>query len=260
VLHFGTRRPPPHVGARRPSGRGDVAQLGEHRVRIAGVRGSSPLISTTPSAFAGTAERRAQLTRIHNALPEASGAVDRRSGHDRTVDASDLGLLVLRLAVGLTFAAHGAQKAFGWWNGPGWAGWQNAIGRMGFRPVELFAVVSVGAELIGGLLLALGLATPLVAAVLVAQSTVIVLKAHAPKGFWNRDGGFEYPLVLGIAAFAIGLTGPGPLSLDAATSTAAADSVRIVLMIAGLLAGLLAASLAGATASTDNKGPAAHSR
>jgi len=176
------------------------------------------------------------------------------------VDASDLGLLVLRLAVGLTFAAHGAQKAFGWWNGPGWLGWQSAIGRMGFRPVELFAVLSVGAELLGGLMLAFGLATPLAAAVLVAQSTVIILRAHAPKGFWNRDGGFEYPLVLGLGALGIGLTGPGPLSLDAITSTSTTDSVRIVLMIAGLLAGLLAAALPSATASSDNTGPAAHSR
>jgi putative oxidoreductase len=177
-----------------------------------------------------------------------------------TVVAADLGLLVLRLAVGLTFAAHGAQKAFGWWNGPGWLGWQNAIGRMGFRPVELFAVLSVGAELIGGLLLALGLATPLAAAVLVAQSTVIVLKAHAPKGFWNRDGGLEYPLVLGLAALAVGLTGAGALSLDAVASTSTTDSVRIVLMIAGIAAGLLAAALPSATASSDRPGPAAPSR
>src|SRR6185436_4331256 len=48
VLHFGTRRPSRRTSARRQIGRGDVAQLGEHRVRIAGVRGSSPLISTIP--------------------------------------------------------------------------------------------------------------------------------------------------------------------------------------------------------------------
>src|SRR5690242_20930358 len=92
------------------------------------------------------------------------------------VDASDLGLLVLRLVVGLTFAAHGAQKAFGWWHGPGWIGWQNAIGRMGFRPISLFAVLSIAAELVGGLGVAFGIVTPFAAAILVAQSVVIVVK------------------------------------------------------------------------------------
>src|SRR6188508_2705916 len=86
----------------------------------------------------------------------------------------DLSLLILQLGVGLTFAAHGAQKVFGWWGGPGLAGWEGAMAHMGFRPARLFALVSAGAELVGGLMLAVGFLTPFVAAVLVAQTVVII--------------------------------------------------------------------------------------
>src|SRR4051812_22009359 len=96
----------------------------------------------------------------------------------------DLGILVLRLAIGLTFAAHGAQKAFGWWRGPGPANWMKAVHGMGYHPPALFAAASIGAELVAGLMLALGLLTPVAAAVLVAQSIVISVQAHLPKGFF----------------------------------------------------------------------------
>src|SRR5712691_3136273 len=96
---------------------------------------------------------------------------------------SDLGLLILRLVVGLTMAAHGAQKAFGWWNGPGRVGWSDVMVRMGFRPAGLWGFVSMSAELVGGLLFAAGLFTPLAAMALVGQSTVIILKAHWARGF-----------------------------------------------------------------------------
>jgi len=59
---------------------------------------------------------------------------------------------------------------------------------MGFRPAKLWAVVSIGAELVGGVLLAVGLLTPLAAMALVGQSVVIVLKVHWAKGFWSRTG------------------------------------------------------------------------
>lgn len=154
----------------------------------------------------------------------------------------DLALLILRLAVGLTFAAHGAQKAFGWWDGPGPVGWRGAIERMGFRPIDLFVALSVGAELIGGLLLAIGLVTPLAAAVLVAQSIVIVGRAHWAKGFFSTKGGFEFPLVLGLVAGATCLAGAGAISLDALLGLPFPDPVRAALLplaVAGGLTSLL---------------------
>src|SRR3954452_17775623 len=121
--------------------------------------------------------------------------------------ATDIALLVLRLAIGLIFAAHGAQKVFGWWSGPGMTGWRGAMEHMGIRPAAFWAPMSAGVELIGGLLLAVGLFTPFAAAALVAQSIVIIAQVHWQKGFFNGKGGYEYPLTLGAAALAILLTG-----------------------------------------------------
>ncbi len=72
-----------------------------------------------------------------------------------------LGLLVLRLVVGLIVAAHGAQKLFGWWGGPGMTGWTAAMTRMRVRPAVAWAWMSAIAELGGGLLFALGFLSPL---------------------------------------------------------------------------------------------------
>ena len=149
----------------------------------------------------------------------------------------DLSLLILQLGVGLTFAAHGAQKMFGWWGGPGLAGWQGAMAHMGFRPARLFALVSAGVELVGGLLLAVGFLTPFVAAVLVAQTVVIIGQVHWANGFFNSKSGFEFPLVLGIGAAAVGLGGPSAVSIDAALGLALEPAATVILLALGLLAG-----------------------
>jgi putative oxidoreductase len=126
----------------------------------------------------------------------------------------DFGLLVVRLAVGLVFAAHGAQKLFGWWGGPGMDRWTGVIEGMGVRPPRLWATISSLNELLGGVLLAIGLLTPVAAAVVVAQSAVIVARVHWAKGFWNTKGGYEYPLVLGAVALGLAFTGPGAWAVD----------------------------------------------
>lgn len=152
----------------------------------------------------------------------------------------DLGLLILRVAVGGTFAAHGAQKAFGWWNGPGPVAWRSNVERMGFRPSGFWGPVSVAAELVGGLLLVLGLAMPVATALLIAQSIVIIGHVHLAKGFWNRDGGFEFPLSLVGAVVALVGTGPGVLALDAALHLEYAAPIRILFLIAGIAGGIVA--------------------
>jgi putative oxidoreductase len=129
----------------------------------------------------------------------------------------DVGLLILRLVVGLTVAAHGSQKLFGWFGGYGIAGTGQFLEKLGFRPGKVQAVLAGLCELGGGLLIATGLATPLGTALITAVMVVAVGSVHLPKGFWVSDGGFEYNLLLVASTFALACTGPGEYSLDAAT-------------------------------------------
>ena len=128
----------------------------------------------------------------------------------------DIGLLILRLVVGLVLAAHGAQKLFGWFGGYGLAGTGGFLEQLGFRPGKLHAFLAGLAEFGGGLLLAAGLVTPLAAALIIAVMVVAAGSVHLSKGFWFTNGGYEYHLVLVAAALALAFTGPGTYSLDAA--------------------------------------------
>jgi putative oxidoreductase len=151
----------------------------------------------------------------------------------------DFGLLILRVVVGGTMFAHGAQKAFGWWAGPGPDRWRNVVGGMGFQPAGFWAVVATAAELSGSLLL-LGFLTPLVAAAIVAQSVVIIGQAHLAKGFFNAAGGYEFPLSLGAGAAAILFTGPGAASLDALIGFNLGATGRVILFVLAITGGLIA--------------------
>jgi putative oxidoreductase len=167
------------------------------------------------------------------------------------MDTFDLGLLLLRLVVGLTFAAHGAQKVFGWWGGPGWANWKGAMAGMGFRPATLFAAISAGVELVGGLSMAAGFIVPIAGFALVAQSVVIIGQVHWRNGFFNTKGGYEFPLTLGIAAAAITLIGPGAWSVDASVGIAIDPAVRAALVVLGVVAGLATLVIPHASVSGD---------
>lgn len=161
----------------------------------------------------------------------------------------DVGLLLLRLSVGLTFAAHGAQKALGWWGGPGFAGWTGAIGKMRFAPAQFWAVVSAYVELLGGLSFAAGLLTAIGSALLFAQALVIVFRVHLPKGFWNRNSGVEFPLQLLAGSALVLLGGPGALSVDAALALRIDAGLRLLIAALAVLGVLLA--VASARLATD---------
>ncbi|WMX43962.1 DoxX family protein [Streptomyces roseicoloratus] len=128
----------------------------------------------------------------------------------------DLGLLVLRVGTGAVLAAHGAQKLFGWFGGGGIEGTTQAMEAMGFHPGRQSAVAAGLGEAGGGVLLALGLATPAAGAA-AAGAMAGAVSVHAPSGFFAMSGGYEYPAFLGFTAAAIGVTGAGRLSLDHAT-------------------------------------------
>ncbi len=127
----------------------------------------------------------------------------------------DLGIFLLRLAVGVTLAAHGAQKLFGTFGGYG----LNALGQhfeaLGFRPGRRHALLAGLVEFGGGLLIALGMFTPIGAALGASVMLVAALTVHVKNGFFATGGGYEYNLVLGVAALTLAFTGPGSLSIDA---------------------------------------------
>src|SRR2546429_2164008 len=123
------------------------------------------------------------------------------------------GILLLRLAVGLTVAAHGAQKLFGAFGGHGLEGTAQFLESLGFRPGRLHAWALGAGELVGGIMLATGLLTPLGAAAVIGVMAVAALVVHRPQGFFAQNGGYEYPVTLALAAAAVAFTGPGRLSI-----------------------------------------------
>jgi putative oxidoreductase len=86
---------------------------------------------------------------------------------------------------------------------------------LGFHPGRRRAIMAGLVEVTGGVLLALGALTPLAAALVVSVMIVAAVTVHLKNGFFVSGGGFEYNLVLGVAALAVAFTGPGPLSIDA---------------------------------------------
>src|SRR5688572_20703317 len=99
----------------------------------------------------------------------------------------EIGLLVLRSVLGLTLAAHGAQKLFGWFGGPGLAGAAKGMEGLGFVPGRRHAAMAGLTELGGGLLLAVGLATPAAAAVALAVMIVAAVTVHLKGGFFLQN-------------------------------------------------------------------------
>ena len=124
------------------------------------------------------------------------------------------GILLLRLAIGMTVAAHGAQKLFGAFGGHGLVGTAQFLESLGFRPGRPHAWALGGAELVGGIMLAAGVLTPFAAAAVIGVMVVAALVVHRPQGFFAQNGGYEYPLALALASEAVAITGPGRFSLD----------------------------------------------
>ena len=124
------------------------------------------------------------------------------------------GILLLRAVFGLALAAHGSQKLFGWFGGHGLRGTAGFFGQLGFRAPLAMAALAGLAELGGGLLFALGLATPLAAFAIAVVMLNAIWALHWKHGFWNSNGGYEMNLFVLAAAAAVAATGAGRFSLD----------------------------------------------
>lgn len=131
------------------------------------------------------------------------------------VAALNLGLLILRLVIGLTLTVHGVVK---YRNGIGGAaGW---FASMGLKPGPLHAHLAASTEILAGLALAVGFLTPLAAMAYIGVMTVAGWLAHRKNGFMITKQGWEYVFVLGASAAGLAATGPGEWSLDNAMGVA----------------------------------------
>jgi putative oxidoreductase len=126
----------------------------------------------------------------------------------------ELGLFIIHVTVGLLLAGHGAQKLFGWFNGHGLETTGGFMETLGMRPGRHMALASGASEFFGGALLALGLATPLAAVLIGATMLVASRTAHAGKGPWATNGGWELPLTYAIVAIGLTFNGAGQWSFD----------------------------------------------
>lgn len=124
------------------------------------------------------------------------------------------GLTILRIIVGLTFAAHGSQKLFGWFGGYGLEGVAQWMESLGLTPGYLLALMSGSAEFFGGLALVIGLLARPAAVVLAITMLVAIFSVHIANGFFMSNNGYEYALALFAASIAVLIEGAGKLSLD----------------------------------------------
>ena len=147
------------------------------------------------------------------------------------------GLFVLHVFVGLLFAAHGAQKLFGSFGGPGVEGVTGFMGSLGLEPARFHGIAAGLIEFAGGLLIALGLVTPFAAAALIAVMVTAIVTVHLANGFFNQEGGVEFNLTLIAVLFALSAVGPGDASLD--------NALNLDLAGFGWAVGALAVGIAG---------------
>ncbi len=149
----------------------------------------------------------------HHVDDEAVRAASRRG-------TQHLGLLILRVGLGAVLVAHGLQKLFGWWGGEGLTGFKNSLSDIGYQHADILTYCAAGGEIAAGVLLVLGLFTPLAAAGALAYLINGVLAGmsaqHNTKSFsFFLPDGHEYEITLIVMAAAIILIGPGRYGFDA---------------------------------------------
>ena len=135
---------------------------------------------------------------------------------------NDVGLLIARATIGTSMAAHGAQKAFGWYNGPGPEKAAGSMERMGFEPGDRYAQAAAWTEIAGGTLTAIGLGGPIGPALVLSTMIVAQTTDYEKSGkYFNSEGGNEIAILYGAAALALVSSGPGAIALDGALNLGA---------------------------------------
>ena len=147
-------------------------------------------------------------------MPDTLNEIGVYKGQEESSMMRDLGLLILRLAVGGLLAGHGSQKLFGWFSGPGLKGIAGWLESMGLKPGTLWATAASASEFGGGVLTTLGFLHPLGPLGTMGAMIMATVKAHWGKPIWGTKGGAELPVINMATALALTLTGPGRFSLD----------------------------------------------
>lgn len=136
----------------------------------------------------------------------------------------DVGLLILRIALGIIFVGHGLQKLAGWFGGPGIGGVTGYFASLRIPAPGVMAIVVGIFETFGGLFVLLGFLTPLGGIMIACVMAGAIFTQHMSKGFWNSNGGIEFPLILLASALALAFTGPGRYSVEGASTHVVAQS------------------------------------
>ena len=127
--------------------------------------------------------------------------------------------LPLRIAAGVIYSAHGAQKLFGWFGGYGIEGTGQWLDSIGLSPGALMAVLAGGGEFFGGILLLLGLLTRPAAIVTAFAMVAAIFAVHIENGLFMANNGYEFGLALLGASLALAIRGAGSLSVDRVLTT-----------------------------------------
>jgi putative oxidoreductase len=182
-------------------------------------------------------------------IPAAPAEIDSDDDNDRarTVGrrgTQHLGLLILRVGLGAVLIAHGLQKLFGWWGGSGLHAFKNSLSDVGYQHADILAYVSAGGETTAGVLLVLGLFTPIAAAGALAflingLLATVSARPHTHVFTYFLPDGHEYQISLIVMAAAVILAGPGRYGLDAARGWAVRPFIgSFVALLAGIAAGI----------------------
>jgi putative oxidoreductase len=171
--------------------------------------------------------------------------IDKRDDDERPVGrrgTQHLGLLILRVGLGVVLAAHGMQKLFGWWGGHGLTSFKNSLSDVGYQHADILAYVSAGGEIASGVLLVLGLFTPVAAAGALAfliNGLLATVSAKPHTFAYFLPDGHEYQITLIVMAAAVILAGPGRYGLDGGRGWAHRPFIgSFVALVCGIAAGV----------------------
>lgn len=126
----------------------------------------------------------------------------------------DLALLLARSVLGGSIAAHGAQKLFGWFDGPGIDGAAQMMQSLGFQPGDRYARLASLSEIGAGVLIAAGAGGPIGPAMLLGVMGTAVGSVHLKNGYWNQNKGYELNTMYALLALLLAIEDHGRFSVD----------------------------------------------